>query len=439
METLAFLLLALLCSAATAADATDIKTDGHVLLLNDKNFHKAVQQNQYLFVDFYAPWCDMCRKFNPKFGKIAAKYADRGIPIVFAKVDAEKNKEAAVKYEVVGYPTLMVISGKDRFHYEGDYDEASIEKFLAKILMDPTPDLPSVADRVTGLDKVAVMVTEKREGKLFELYQIAAKMNLFMDFYTVAPTEETKLLLKGQEGQLFIFKRKGHEVIPFTGKPKKSEVLKFFADHRWDLIAYGEQLESIDRIYEPNSPPAMIGFFNNEQSPEFLAFKQFAQEIGLNKGLMFFVSYVGEEGNNLAEFMGIASDNRIGILKGNKNFDAKRYLMEDPITVENIRGFWSDYKAGRILRHYRSEPEPEDNSKPVKKIVSKTFKKFIPSRDTHLLLFVHDKDCAECERVSSVHPVRTCLPRARREVLPDRQGHLRDSRLDPQRHPRSQS
>lgn len=402
MRNLEYLLVVLLLSSALAAEVAEIRTEGNVLILNDKNIQKAIDQNQNLFIDFYAPWCSMCKKFNPRFGKMADKYAERGIPIKFAKLDADKNKEAAIKFEVAGFPTLMVVSGNNHFQYEGGFDEVSIEKFLAKILMDPTPDLPSVMDRVTNLDKVAVMVTDKREGKLFEFYQYAAKVNLFMDFYTVAPTEETKQLLKGQQGQLFVFKRKGFEVIPYTGKTKKSEITKFFAEHKWDLIVSGEQLESIDRIYEPNSPPAMIGFFKQEEGQEFAAFKQFAQETGLNKGLMFFVSHVGEAGNNLAEFMGIDVDGRIGILKGTKSFDAKRYLMEDPVTIENIREFWTDYKAGRILRHYRSEPEPQDNSKVVKKIVGKTFKKFVPSRETHLLLFVHDKDCPDCVRVSTI-------------------------------------
>ena len=77
------------------------------------------------------------------------------------------------------------------------FDEESIEKFIAKVTVDPTPDLPSVPDRVNSLEKVALMVTFKREGELFEHYQHAAKSLHYIDFYTVAPTEEIKRLLKG--------------------------------------------------------------------------------------------------------------------------------------------------------------------------------------------------------------------------------------------------
>ena len=49
------------------------------------------------------------------------------------------------------------------------------------------------------------------------------------------------------------------------------------------------------------TPPAMVAFFKEEDNPEYEAFKAFANQIGLNKGLIFFVSHVGEEGTSLAE------------------------------------------------------------------------------------------------------------------------------------------
>ena len=79
----------------------------------------------------------------------------------------------------------------------------------------------------------------------------------------------------------------------------------------------------------------------------------------------------------------------------------KRYLLEKPITFENLMEFWIQYRAGRILSHYRSEEEQADEPGPVKKIVGKTFSKFVPSKDKDLLIFLHHKDCKPCRRVGS--------------------------------------
>jgi hypothetical protein len=53
------LLVAILALTAVAfADDDEIKKEEGVLILTEKNFEKAVADNEFVLVEFYAPWYD---------------------------------------------------------------------------------------------------------------------------------------------------------------------------------------------------------------------------------------------------------------------------------------------------------------------------------------------------------------------------------------------
>jgi len=44
----------------------EIPRDGSVLELDESNFEAAVRAAEFLFVDFYAPWCGHCKRLAPQ-------------------------------------------------------------------------------------------------------------------------------------------------------------------------------------------------------------------------------------------------------------------------------------------------------------------------------------------------------------------------------------
>lgn len=68
-------------------------------------FNDIINGEKPVLVDFYADWCGPCKMMNPILKDLKKKMGDT---INIIKVDAEKNADAAIKYNVRGVPTLIL-------------------------------------------------------------------------------------------------------------------------------------------------------------------------------------------------------------------------------------------------------------------------------------------------------------------------------------------
>jgi len=68
-----------------------------------------------VMVDFWADWCPPCRALTPVLERVTAEYSGR---VVLAKVDADENMKLAGRYQLRGFPTVLLFVGGavvDRF------------------------------------------------------------------------------------------------------------------------------------------------------------------------------------------------------------------------------------------------------------------------------------------------------------------------------------
>lgn len=110
---------------------TTIVEDRGISVLTNENFDEGLRNNEFLLVEFYAPWCGYCQAFAPEFVKTAELLKKSRSPAKLAKVDATEEIELAWDHDVEGYPTLVFFDSGEPTLYEGDRTTKAIVKWLS--------------------------------------------------------------------------------------------------------------------------------------------------------------------------------------------------------------------------------------------------------------------------------------------------------------------
>jgi thioredoxin 1 len=100
-----------------------------VVELTKDNFESTITENEFVIIDFWAPWCGPCRSFAPTYEKVSEDHDN----IVFGKVNTEEEQELAMHFQVRSIPTLMIF--RDNiiiFSQPGALPESAFRELLTK-------------------------------------------------------------------------------------------------------------------------------------------------------------------------------------------------------------------------------------------------------------------------------------------------------------------
>lgn len=94
------------------------------------NLETTIENNDVVFLDFWAPWCAPCRTFGPVFESASDDHSD----IVFGKINTEDQPELAGSFGITSIPTLIAFKEKiGVFSQPGALPPAALSELIGKI------------------------------------------------------------------------------------------------------------------------------------------------------------------------------------------------------------------------------------------------------------------------------------------------------------------
>jgi len=105
----------------------------------------------------------------------------------------------------------------------------------------------------------------------------------------------------------------------------------------------------------------------------------------------------------LAEYIGVTDKDLPSVRIHDTRTELKKFNMVGDITEENIKKFVSDWEAGKLGAHLKSEEIPATNDEPVKVLVGKNFNTIVMDTTKDVLVEFYAPWCGHCKKLVPIY------------------------------------
>jgi len=400
--------LFLLIGVLAASSFAEVTKDEGVLVLTGDNFQEVVDGNEFVLVEFYAPWCGHCKALAPEYAKAAQALAEKDSAILLGKVDSTEHAKLSEKFEVRGYPTLKFFRNGKPVEYSGGRTADTIVSWLEKKTGPPAKTLDTVEAAKAFIEEAEVAVVgffkdvESAEAKVF--LSVAGGM----DDYPFGIVSDAAVMKEYEvEGDsIALFKKFDEGRNNFEGEITDAAITKFVAGNALPLVIEFNQ-DTAQKIFSGEIKSHLL-LFVSAKADAYASQVEIAKTVAKeNKGDLLFVTINTDEEDHkrIMEFFGIEDSElpSMRIIKLEEDM-SKFKPASTEISVDNVRSFVASYKAGDLKPHLMSEEIPEDwDKEAVKVLVGKNFNDVAMDTSKDVLVEFYAPWCGHCKSLEPIY------------------------------------
>ncbi|XP_042476410.1 protein disulfide isomerase-like 1-4 [Macadamia integrifolia] len=376
-----------------------------VVVLKEGNFSDFLENNRYVMVEFYAPWCGHCQALTPEYAGAATEL--KGVAAL-AKVDATEENELAEKYEVQGFPTLFFFIDGVHKPYPGQRTKDAIVTWIKKKTGPGINNLTTTEDAeqiLNAEDKLVLAFLDSLVGPESNELSAASRLEDDVNFYQTVNPDVAKLFHidpKVKRPALVLLKKEAEKLSPFDGQFTKSGIAEFVFANKLPLVTTFTR-ESASLIFESPIKKQLLLFATSKGSEKVVPIFQEAAKLFKGKLIFVYVEMDNEDvGKPVSEFFGVTGDGP-HVLAYTGNDDAKKFVFDDEVTFDHIKAFGEDFLEDKLKPFYKSDPIPETNDGAVKIVVGNNFDEIVLDESKDVLLEIYAPWCGHCQALEPIY------------------------------------
>ncbi|CAI2368287.1 unnamed protein product [Moneuplotes crassus] len=394
----------ILLLAFSWADLFNQEENG-VIVLNNKNFKQVLSHYPNILIDFYAPWCGKCTRFEPKFEKACKVLKKSDKSIQCAKIDADTYKEIATEYDAESYPTLILFEQGNPKRYDGAMRDHSVIGWAltGENVSSLKVDLSQI-EEMAQTEHVFYAFFGDIDSKEFKTYNMIAKFDEHRNFvHTDDPAAIEKY--NARAPTLLAFRQFDEPVVHLEGEFGRISALTFIRLQGIAKCMYFNDIDSVNIFrgkrtaaflaVDPDAHPKVVENFCNTAKADD------------SKVLYAWVDVKNPEQEEVREYIDIKDKEspHLSIVHFDIHFGMMRFDYKgdaSTLTSEDIERFISRFQKGSVESRYYDDQEKAwyDVTNPTH-IYYENYDQVVLNEDADVVVYFYDN--REDRKVVSFH------------------------------------